>query len=354
MGEVLSTGSIRVVAVGLVAMAAIALGAAAISAGVDAGPSASSADAVVDTGTPVGDAGLPPEGPDDTEDPPAQVDPGPPRDPIDPETCIQPLASWYGGLIYFGALVAIVGWTKRRYSVGASFFGLYALAPPTFVTYVLATDCPTTGGPGLGPGPTPTGPDGPELPDPLVTTVDVPLAAMLGAFGLVFLGAVAVLMRVSGDQTVSRVDTGATASEEVDPLTARDLALAAGRAADRLASNEAAVENEVYRAWWEMTSGLSVADPETTTPAEFAAAAVAAGLDEADVAELTRLFEDVRYGERAATADPRTDADTGGSDGAATREEPAVSVLRSIEAASDGEESSEDPSPNGSGSNSQR
>jgi hypothetical protein len=64
-----------------------------------------------------------------------------------------------------------------------------------------------------------------------------------------------------------------------------------------------------------MTSLLDVPNPDSATPGEVADAAVAAGLSEDDVSELTRLSEDVRYGERDA----------------ATREELAVSVFRSVE-----------------------
>jgi hypothetical protein len=45
-----------------------------------------------------------------------------------------------------------------------------------------------------------------------------------------------------------------------------------------------------------MTELLDVDEPSSTTPGEFATAAVAAGLGRSDVDELTRLFEDVRYG----------------------------------------------------------
>ncbi|WP_122090574.1 DUF4129 domain-containing protein [Halalkalicoccus subterraneus] len=76
---------------------------------------------------------------------------------------------------------------------------------------------------------------------------------------------------------------------------------AAGRAADRVASRETEHGNEVYRAWREMTGLLDASDSEARTPREFADRAVAAGLAEKDVEELTRLFEDVRYGERAAS-----------------------------------------------------
>lgn len=97
-------------------------------------------------------------------------------------------------------------------------------------------------------------------------------------------------------------DDARTGSHEADPSTAPDSAAvgrAAGRAADRVAGRE--TENEVYRAWREMTGLLDAPDPESRTPGEFADRAVEAGIGEADVEELTRLFEDVRYGERAAS-----------------------------------------------------
>lgn len=91
---------------------------------------------------------------------------------------------------------------------------------------------------------------------------------------------------------------------------------AAGAAADRIEA-EAAVTNEVYRAWYEMTRHLDVRNPETTAPDEFEARAVERGMAPDDVARLTRLFEEVRYGER----DPDS------------REERAVAALRRIETA---------------------
>ncbi|MFC4541062.1 DUF4129 domain-containing protein [Halosolutus amylolyticus] len=91
----------------------------------------------------------------------------------------------------------------------------------------------------------------------------------------------------------------------------------AGRAADRIERGDD-VDNDVVRAWTEMTALLDVDRPETTTPGEFATAAVDAGMDPDDVRELTRLFEDVRYGEYSPTAD---------------RERRAVRVFRRIERA---------------------
>ena len=94
-----------------------------------------------------------------------------------------------------------------------------------------------------------------------------------------------------------------------------DIADAAGRAADRIEATTD-FDNEVYRAWDEMTAMLDVREPKTCTPGEFAAAAIAIGMKQADVDELTRLFEDVRYGENRATE---------------TTEQQALDILRRIE-----------------------
>lgn len=96
----------------------------------------------------------------------------------------------------------------------------------------------------------------------------------------------------------------------------------AGTAADRIEA-DAAAENEVYRAWREMTDELAVENPDSTTPGEFAEAAVVAGMDPDDVDELTDLFETVRYGGLDATED---------------RERRAVETLRHIEETYGGEQ----------------
>lgn len=90
---------------------------------------------------------------------------------------------------------------------------------------------------------------------------------------------------------------------------------AAGRAADRIEASEE-FDNEVYRAWAEMATSLEVEHPDSSTPSEFATAAVDAGMDREDVEGLTRLFEDVRYGGRSPTPE---------------REHAAVETLRRIE-----------------------
>ncbi|SFR92541.1 protein of unknown function [Halomicrobium zhouii] len=118
--------------------------------------------------------------------------------------------------------------------------------------------------------------------------------------------------------TVRQRSTGtATAPSDDDDQSTAAAAVgrAAGRAAERIETGDD-LDNEVYRAWREMTSPLDVSRPETTTAGEFEAAAVDAGMDPGDVRELTDLFEGVRYGGR----DPEP-AD----------EERAVALLRRIE-----------------------
>ncbi len=89
----------------------------------------------------------------------------------------------------------------------------------------------------------------------------------------------------------------------------------AGEIADRFERREH-TENLVFLAWREMTALVNIPNPETSTPREFADAAIATGLAPDDVEALTRLFEDVRYGDRMGPDD----------------EERAISVLRRIEA----------------------
>lgn len=126
-----------------------------------------------------------------------------------------------------------------------------------------------------------------------------------------------------GALVVSRRDSDSVAGSESAIETDRDddnaaaVAAAAGRAAERIeSSGDDDVDNAVYRAWRDMTRLLEVDRPETSTPREFAGAAIDAGLAREDVDELTRLFEDTRYGHAETTEEMETRA---------------VSVLRRIE-----------------------
>lgn len=139
----------------------------------------------------------------------------------------------------------------------------------------------------------------------------VPLA-LVGVLALALLVSVAVLVMLTGDHEA------APAAEPTapDPERLGAIGRAAGRAADRIEA-DADPDNAVYRAWKEMTDLLDVPNPSASTPAEFATAAEAAGMDREDVDELTTLFEAVRYGTAAPTED---------------RESRATAALRRIEA----------------------
>ncbi|WP_459191890.1 DUF4129 domain-containing protein [Halosimplex sp. J119] len=129
--------------------------------------------------------------------------------------------------------------------------------------------------------------------------------------------AVAALV-LTGNHDQTERETVEADEEDPEPEPATDvgaIGAAAGRAADRIEATDE-FENEVYRAWAAMTDHLAVDHPESSTPAEFATAATVAGMDPDDVARLTELFEEVRYGGEAPTAE---------------REETAVETLRRIE-----------------------
>lgn len=134
--------------------------------------------------------------------------------------------------------------------------------------------------------------------------------ALVGVLGLALVAAVAVLVRATDHEVPEP-----PAAEEPDSEQIAAIGRAAGRAADRI-EDDADPDNAVYRAWKEMTDRLEVANPAASTPAEFASAAVEAGMDAGDVDELTSLFEAVRYGTAAPTED---------------REARAVAALRRIE-----------------------
>ena len=127
---------------------------------------------------------------------------------------------------------------------------------------------------------------------------------------------VAVLLAAGGDDEGDAGEGAADGDDEPAPADPdlREVGRAAGAAADRIERSDA--DNEVYRAWRDMTEALDVDRPASSTPAEFAAAAVDAGVDEDPVEDLTAVFERVRYG---------------GEDATAERERRAADALRRIE-----------------------
>ncbi len=130
--------------------------------------------------------------------------------------------------------------------------------------------------------------------------------------------AVAAFMLVTGTGDSPAADDEVTPADEDEGSNVAAVGRAAGAAAQRIEDGDADVENEVFRAWGEMTALLDVPNRRAATPAEFAHSAVDAGMDRDDVDDLTTLFEEVRYGGFEATPE---------------RERRAVDALRSIERA---------------------
>lgn len=147
---------------------------------------------------------------------------------------------------------------------------------------------------------------------------------LLGVVLVVLLFAAIVLLYVASADDVGASQTEPEADDEQEEVDVAAVGRLAGEAADRIESGDA-FDNEVFRAWVEMTEHLAVDHPESSTPAEFATAAVDAGMEPDDVRELTELFEEIRYGDRDVTEE---------------RERRATAALRRIEEsyAEEGEE----------------
>lgn len=246
--------------------------------------------------------------------------------------CVDPLNTPAAGWMIVLGLVIVGLYVWYRTSPIAAMGVVTAVATPVVLVYLVLTSCGTREGPFGAPeilsgqssgggGAGSSAATGPSVP------VDPPLVVYV----LVAIGLLAVLVVVLGDHErltaalSSRIpDRDREESDEDTPGTTPStyaVGEAAGRAADRIETGTD-VENEVYRAWVEMTRHLDVDHPEASTPAEFAAAASEAGIDRSDVDELTDLFELVRYGGRPPTEE---------------RERRAVEALRRIEAEYGGE-----------------
>ena len=209
-------------------------------------------------------------------------------------------------LVVVGLLGLLVYLARYRREGFQLLVGLVAVVTVVAVVFWLVPFeyQPPPGGYGFGglPLDQPTGGDGEGSPTP-------PPILLLAVVAVVAIGATLLRLRWS------RTDDDGSSE---DPSTAEEVAAlgrAAGRAADRIESADE-LDNEVFRAWREMTALLDVDRPASTSPGEFAAAATRAGMDRDDVDELTRLFEDVRYGEDEPTE---------------VNERRALSILRRVE-----------------------
>ncbi|WP_440989793.1 DUF4129 domain-containing protein [Haloarchaeobius baliensis] len=252
------------------------------------------------------------------------------KPPVKVERCEQsiPPVLLLGLLGLVGAVTAFMHWKYNRMVALTSLFVVGVLVA-TVVPFLVG--CPTepvpeeqqngspdvignqtaSGGGGDGSGGGEQGERRQQLPDILLL-----LAGVVG-IAMVVVAGVWVVRSGDDDEDDALVEAAAP-DDEAEPPDSPDVeavAAAAGRAATRIEA-ESTVDNEIYRAWVEMTRHLPVDHPETSTPREFEGAAVAAGFEAAAVGELTDLFESVRYGQQAATEE---------------REERAVEALRRLE-----------------------
>jgi len=241
--------------------------------------------------------------------------------------CVESLRSPAGAGAVVLAAIGAAYLVRRRFGRGVALVSALGLLPIVLLLVLVLTGGCTGGGSavptggefnatpggGSGDGPFGGGSDGD------VPTTAVPSLALLSVLLLAVGGAIAALFYSDNDGRTSEEESDGRSDDEE---RRSELGRAAGRAADRIEDSED-FENEVYRAWREMADALPIDRPASSTPGEFAAAARDVGVDDDDVAELTELFEAVRYGGREATSD---------------REERAVAALRRIEAAYGGDD----------------
>jgi hypothetical protein len=193
------------------------------------------------------------------------------------------------------------------------------------LVYYFLTSCNTRTGDGLGAESGAQSPPGGGLVggSPDVTSPSFSVQLLLFTVVGLFLVAAVVVLTSDHDLTSRTVTADDEETEDPEMADLEAIGVAAGDAADRI-EYEDQFENDIYRAWAEMTEDLTVARPESSTPGEFATAAVEAGMDRDDVDRLTDLFTGVRYGDQPVTEE---------------REAAAVETLRRIESRYAGEES---------------
>ena len=304
--------TVLTVVVAIAAVLALGVAAATLDSTVTTG-----GDGVPSGGATTGD----PSSPNRTTTPSADV---PPETIPGPEVsfCVpwldNPVVVW-GIFVCFVLLAALGYWWTRSVAVPIAVF--VAFGPPVIVFHQLFTYC-RSGPPLSGRADAPTVPNGSFFVGDGAGAgagaggVSAPTALFGVLLFLALVGSLALLVTSSGDSE-SDPDDG-SADESDAEADAAAVGRVAGEAADRIEDADVDVDNEIYRAWVAMTDHLRVATPRSSTPAEFAEAAVDAGMNPDDVAELTALFEAVRYGDAEPTAE---------------RESRAVAALRRIEAA---------------------
>lgn len=226
---------------------------------------------------------------------------------IDLTICVPFLRTLPAILAILGAVGVLLLLAYLRYEAAGALLIATGIIPVVWTSYFLTTNC-TVGGTG----------DGNPLFDPSsiisnqngLDAISLPPAVVAGFFAIVVVAGVFALYRTTREESYDEPEEEEPEEPDVD-----EFARAAGRAADRIEAGNASVDNAVYRAWLEMTSMLDVDDSTKLSPRRFAALAVQTGMDNDSVAELTELFNEVRYGGKNPT----------------DREDRALQVLRKIE-----------------------
>jgi hypothetical protein len=237
--------------------------------------------------------------------------------------CMQILMTPWAKLLLAGTVAAFGGyvwWRTDSLGMGVVTVALYG--PIVYVMWFALAGCQTLREPSQPPAPptnrtgTPTGnSSGGTLGAAAETAVSQPSTLLLVVLVVLILAAIVLLYVASADDVVEGYMDREPDEEEDQQTDIAAVGRVAGEAADRIETGDA-FDNEVFRAWAEMTEHLAVEHPESSTPAEFATAAVDAGMQPDDVRELTDLFEEVRYGDRDVTEE---------------RERRATDALRRIE-----------------------
>lgn len=231
-------------------------------------------------------------------------------------------------LVQLGLVAALVGVflaARRLRSTSVGLALVFVIGYPGVFIYLILTSCRSFGLPDIG-NPGKATEQGGGLFGGGTTVPSPSLPSQLLLIAVVVTLVVVAAVVLTSDHDLRREDEEADDDDEDTAEESADVAAigrSAGRAADRLEYG-GEFENEIYRAWAEMTEHLAVDSPVSSTPTEFATTAVEAGMDSGDVDRLTTLFEEVRYGDAAATEE---------------REAAAVETLRRIESAYAGDDS---------------
>lgn len=127
--------------------------------------------------------------------------------------------------------------------------------------------------------------------------VDIPQWAVF-VLAAAVVGGLILSMTLAANRTDEDAVNESDSDNGEDERVADEIASVAATAADRLEDEASTTgfDNEIFRAWHQMTVHLDVARPTSHTAQEFARAAIDAGMARRDVKALTELFEEVRYG----------------------------------------------------------